>query len=132
MTVRYNRPRRLNLVSFVFLLAGLASLYGLFKFGPPYYRRWKAAGVVSDLANKLYAERRRPDETSLISDFQKELRDRFRDIGIDESMVQPEFQRSLSRVRVQVRYLEIIRHPLVNKTTTLEFNLAEEVVRTDD
>ena len=129
MAIKYKRPSRINIVSFTLLLGALAGLYAVAQFGPVYYRRWKAAAAVTDIANKLYAFRMRPAAGDLDPQtmLRKDLLDQFREIGIDETTVRSNLQQSSSSARVQVTYTEVVRHPLLDKTTTMVFTLDQEV-----
>ena len=130
MPVTYKKPGRLNVVSFLFLVAGIAGLYWAVQFGPAYYRRWQAAGVVSDIGNKLYAARMRGPESDAA--LRQELATRLGELGIDETTVQPAIQKSTTAVDLTVTYREVIRHPLIDKTSTLTFTLHEDFRQSSD
>lgn len=132
MAIKYERPGRFNLVTFILLAIALAGAYAAVRFGPVYYRRWKAVAVVSETANKLYAGRQRyGNDSEGRTRLRQETLEHLREIGIDESTVQVSLWPTTTSARVEVTYQEVVRHPLVNKATRLVFNLVEDVKPTE-
>ena len=121
-------PSRLNVVSFLFLAAAVAGIYWLVQFGPAYYRRWQASSAAAELTNRLYANRLRSGEgeSAVLDEIRQELNARLRQIGIDETTAQISFQKNSAMAQVTVSYREVVRHPLVNKSTTLDFTIVEQ------
>jgi len=128
MPGKFDKPSRLNLVSFIVFLALAAGVYSAIQFGPAYYRRWKAAGVVSEMVSKFFGERLKGGEgsTEVENRLRPELLTRLKEVGIDDTTVQATFRKSITAVSIEVAYREVIRHPFVNKTTTLEFTISED------
>jgi hypothetical protein len=129
MAQRYDQPRGFNVVSALFLLAGMAAIYGAVQWGPPHYRRWKAQGVVSETVNKMYPKRSLTGEAE--SAFQEELRQeiegRLHELGIKDTPIQTSFTRTEGEIVGTVTYTEHIRHPLVNRVTEVRFVLTDSV-----
>ncbi len=134
MPVQYEKPRRLNFVSLVILAIAVAALYAAVKFGPVYYRRWKAAGAISEVVNKLYASRLATGEreAAVYDELRRELLGRFNDIGIDESTVEINFQKTPTSAEITANYREVVRHLFIDKTTTMEFTLSEDAAKAQD
>ncbi len=125
---KFDKPSRVNIVSIFFLLVLAAGAYAVIQFGPPYYRRWKAAGVLSEIANKYYANRLKggPSSTETENQLRPELMAKLGEVGIDGTTVQATFRKSMTEVSVQITYREMVKHWFVGKTTTLDFTLMEE------
>jgi hypothetical protein len=125
MAGKYDKPSRLNLVSVVFFLLLAGAAYGAIQFGPPYYRRWKAAGVLSESVSKYYADRLKPGDEGQIR-VRTELLAKLKEVGIADPAVQTSFRKAQTAVSIDVTYHEVVKHWFVDKTTTLEFILSEE------
>jgi len=123
----YKQPRKLNFVSMLFLLAGLAGVYSLIQFGPPYWRKWKVKEVLSEAANKVYPKRMNTDG-EFVRQTEKVTVREIRAAGVEDPGLRVEI-RLEPRVRITAlaEYDEVIRHPLVGKSTTLHFRPREEV-----
>jgi hypothetical protein len=123
MTKSYDKPRRVNAVSVIIFLMLAAALYAAVQFGPPYYRKWKSSGILSEAANRVYPKRNVPADAS--SEFFEKVRGetaaRLRELGIGDPGLRVLIEASPARVGVSAEYVEIIKHPLVGKITTLSF-----------
>jgi hypothetical protein len=128
MAGKYDKPSRFNLVSFIFFLVVAGLVYGAIQFGPPYYRRWKAAAVISEMVNRFYADRLKGGDasTEVQNHIRTELLSKFKEVGIDDPAVQTTFRKSATAVSIDATYHEVVKHWFVNKTTTLEFTVSEE------
>lgn len=120
---RYAKPGKLNIVSFVLLAAGISALYSAVQFGPPYYRKWQAKGVLSEAANKLYPKRRLDMNqiSGFINGVRKETLEKLHALGIEDTTMTVQISKDANQVGVRAVYSERIVHPLVGKTTILRF-----------
>jgi hypothetical protein len=119
---RYVKPRKFNIVSFLLLLIAAAGIYSAVQFVPPYYRKWKAQGVISEAANKVYPRRMlEGGGETFITQIRDETERQLRDIGIKDPTLRITIEKSLAQVSVSAEYIEIVKHPLVNKQTTMTF-----------
>lgn len=123
MAQRIERPSRINAVSVIFFLVLSAGLYSAVQFGPPYYRKWKSAGVLSETANKVYSRRAATGDGAeeFIEKVRAEMTAQLREIGISDPGLRLTIDRSAAHVGVTAEYVEIVKHPFVGKITTLSF-----------
>jgi hypothetical protein len=121
MAQRYDKPRKLNMVSFLLLLMAGAAVYCVVQFGPPYYRKWKAQGVLTDAANKVYPKRMVTESEQFIGQVREETERELRSLGIKDPALRITVEKSMKQVGVGAEYVEIIHHPVVNKQTTMTF-----------
>jgi hypothetical protein len=123
MTKSYDKPRRVNAVSVIIFLMLAAALYAAVQFGPPYYRKWKSSGILSEAANKVYPKRLLPADLS--AEFTEKVRAdtaaQLRGLGISDPGLRVLVEVVGGRVSVSAEYVEIIKHPFVGKITTLSF-----------
>jgi hypothetical protein len=122
--VSYKKPRKFNFVTFLLLLLLAAAAYVAIKFGPPYYRKWKAKGPLSTAANSVYPKRNFPEE-SLQAFFDKlkgQVTAELRAIGITDPglKVYVNMNRAGKEVTVTADYQEHITHPFYG-TMSLRF-----------
>ena len=123
MAQQYKKPRRINAVSVIIFLVLAAAAYAAVQFGPPHYRKWKASGILSEAANKVYPKRMvAPDA---VADFVEKIRTetaaQLRELGIADPGLRVTINLNPKRISVGVEYVEIIKHPFVGKITTLSF-----------
>jgi hypothetical protein len=120
--VPYKRPRKFNFVTFLLLLILAAVAYVGVKFGPPYYRKWKAKGPLSKAANKVYPKRNLPEENLQIffEQLKKEVTTELRAIGITDPGLKVYVNKTGTEVTVTADYLEHVTHPFYG-TMTLRF-----------
>jgi hypothetical protein len=126
----YKQPRKINWVSFLFILVGIGLIYGLVQFGPPYYRKWKVKGVLAESANKLFP-RRRQVKTGIAEEFlekvKQDTRKAIREIGVEDPSIKVNVTVEDKEVSVSVDYTERINHPFVTKDTVLHFRPSNSV-----
>jgi hypothetical protein len=106
------------------LLALAAAVYSVIQFGPVYYRKWKAKGVLSDAVSRAYPRRhslQTPEGMQFLSKLQDETVQKLRQLGIQDGGMYVRVEKTGKEIRAQAVYTEIVRHPLVNKSTTLHF-----------
>ncbi len=129
--VRYEKPSRINAVSILLFLALLAGAYALILFGPPYYRRYKASGILSESVNKIYPRRMATgtQEMELFSELTKETEQKLRDLGI-KSEFKIQFRKDRSEIGGTLEYIETVQHWFVGKTTTLRFTVDQSMSAT--
>ena len=99
-------------------------VYFLVQFGPPYYRKWKVKGMLSESANRLFNKRQlivRGDAQDLVEKVKKETLAAIIRIGVKDPSIKVGVQAAPSHVTVTADYTVRIEHPLVNKVTTLRF-----------
>lgn len=130
---RYKKPRKLNFVSFLLILAALGAGYAGFQFGPHYYHKWKARGILSDAANRCYPKRM--SEGIELFDFLQELQNkttkRLREMGIEDPKMKVKITMGAKEITAQASYVVVIKHPFVDKTTTLYFRPTSSVSKHD-
>jgi hypothetical protein len=123
MTQHYDKPRRVNAVSVIIFLVLAAAAYAGVQFGPAYYRKWKASGILSEAANRVYPKRMLAAD--LAADFIEKVRGetaaRLREIGIADPGMRVLIDVKPTAIGVSAEYVEIIKHPFVGKITTLSF-----------
>jgi hypothetical protein len=117
---RYKRPKKLNLVSLLLALLGLALLYAGVMAGPCYWRRWQVKRVLDDTAMKIYRFRRDPHGATF-ENARSRAAEQIRGLGVRDPSLRIFIEQSPSEIRVGAEYRELIQHPLVDKVTTLNF-----------
>jgi len=126
--VKYGQPRRLNLVSGIMILMGLAAGYWVWRFFPAYFDGWTVDHLLKEGASKTYRlnSLNEPERTKQL----KELVDKVRaDIQKQGNVTDPDLVVSLdlegNNVAIGAEYSVIITHPLIRNTTTLHFHKKE-------
>lgn len=115
----YSKPSKVNLVSVLFF-AGLVSLvYGGIFFGPAYWRKFQVSEVLDEVANKCRGNRV-PNEDR-IEEIKQKARQQILALGVEDQGARVYVQMRPKEVTVSADYKEVIRHPLINRTTTLHF-----------
>lgn len=120
---RYDRPSRFNFVTLLLLLLAAAAIYSVIQFGPPYWRKWRAAEVISEAANAVYPRRfvTGPGEQDMLQSVQKEAVRKLRAIGIEDPSLLVRVTKDRERIVAGCQYRERVKHPLVGKSTVLRF-----------
>ena len=115
------------------LLAALGAGYAGFQFGPHYYHKWKAKGILSDAANRAYPKRM--VEGIELFDFLQELQNkttkRLRDVGIEDPKMEVKITMGAKEITAKASYVVIIKHPFVDKQTTLYFRPSVSISKTE-
>jgi hypothetical protein len=128
--IKYEKPSKVNFVSVMLLLGALAALYAAIQYGPPYYRRWRAANVLSEITNKIYPKRfmSGPLETEVYDQLRKETVERLQQLGIANAAGSKiEFSKNQREITGSLDYSEQVKHWFVNKTSVLSFHLVETI-----
>ena len=92
--VKYGQPRRLNVVSFIMILMGLAAGYWVWRFFPAYFDGWTVDHLLKEGASKTYRlnSLNEPERTKQL----KELVDKVRaDIQKQGNVTDPDLLVSL-------------------------------------
>lgn len=125
----YGQPRRLNSVTLVMLLCGLAAGYWLWRFFPAYFDGWTVDHLLKEAASKTYRLNRlnEPERTKQL----KELVDQTRASIIKQANVtDPDLGVNLEiegdKCAISADYLVVVTHPVGNHTTTLHFHKTEQ------
>ena len=121
----YKRPRRFNLVSFLLIVVGIAAIYSLIQFGPPYWRKWKVKETLSTSAARLYPKHRMVvagTANEFVEKVRKDTAEALRKDGVEDSGMRVNISVTAAEIVVSADYREHIRHPLVGKSTTLQFH----------
>lgn len=123
MVEGYEKPGKLNAVSIFIVLIILAAGYSLVQFGPPYYRKWKVKGVLSEAANKVYPRRFVTGETEsiMLEEIRTWTYKEMRRVGVKDPGLQVDVNKNADVIGAGADYRERINHPVVKKTTTLHF-----------
>jgi hypothetical protein len=124
----YGQPRRLNSVTFMMILIGLAAGYCVWRFFPAYFDGWSVDHLLKEAASATYNLNRRqePERTKEL----KALVDKTRaDIIKQANVTDPDLAVNLdidgSNVAVSADYSVVVTHPLTTHTTTLHFHKSE-------
>jgi hypothetical protein len=124
----YGQPRRLNTVTIVMILLGLAAGYWVWRFFPAYFDGWSVDHLLKEAASKTYrlnmlGEPERSKQLKILVD---KVHD---DIVKQASVTDPDLVVNLdlegNNVAVSADYNVVITHPLVTRTTTLHFHKSE-------
>ncbi|MGZ3405100.1 MAG: hypothetical protein ACXVAN_01565 [Polyangia bacterium] len=126
--VTYGQPRRLNTVTFVMILMGLAAGYWVWRFFPAYFDGWNVDHLLKEAASKTYRLNRmqEPERTKELT----KLVDKTRaDIIKQGNVTDPELSVNLdiqeNNVAMTADYHVEITHPMITRTTTLHFHKTE-------
>jgi hypothetical protein len=122
---RYKAPRKFNFISIIVGIAVLGGLYSAVRFGPVYYRKWQVKSVLSEAAAKAHAKRvfnpkidDGPEQVGVIVEWTE---DKLRKLGVTDATMSVTIYDGEDGITAKAQYIERIKHPLVNKTTTLYF-----------
>ncbi len=124
----YGQPRRINSVTVVMLLGGLAAGYWLWRYFPAYFDGWTVDHILKETASATYklARMGEPQRTTSL----KALLDKARnDIIAKANVHDPELDVHLDLdgdiATVSADYSVTITHPLLDKRSTLHFHKVE-------
>jgi len=131
MAQHYEKPSKLNAVSFLLILLAIAGAYGAIQFGPLYYHRWKAAGVLSESVNAIYPKRNAQGEfeTQLYDELRKSTEAKLREIGITVPLTIT-FSKNPQTITGTIEYTDVVKHWFVNKTSSVSFRITESIKAT--
>lgn len=122
---RYKAPRKLNFISFIVGVALLGGIYAAVRFGPCHYRKWQAKSVLSEAAAKAHAKRvfneKIENGHEEIGKIVEWAEGRLRKLGITDATLSVTISNKEDGISAMAQYTERIKHPFVNKTTTLYF-----------
>jgi hypothetical protein len=113
----YKQPSRINVVSILFLAAGVGAVYGAWKFGPLYWRDRQIKGKLEEAGNRFWKDRTVPGIEFAIRD---ELTTQIRAMGVDDPGLVISVERTPERLRIEAAYTVIVEHP-GRKITRLRF-----------
>jgi hypothetical protein len=126
----YGQPRRLNAVTFVMILMGLAAGYWVWRFFPVYFDGWNVDHLLKEAASKTYRLNRmqEPERSKEL----KTLVDKtLAEIRKQGNVTDPELSVSLDvdpegkNAAVTADYHVEITHPGITQTTILHFHKTE-------
>ena len=124
----YGQPRRLNTVTFIMLLMGLAAGYWIWRFFPAYFDGWSVDHLLKEAASKTYRlnrlhEPERSKELKVMLDKTRE------EIMKQGNITDPDLVVNLDiegdKVAVTADYNVVITHVVTAHTTTLHFHKSE-------
>ena len=123
---RHRKPRSINLVSIGLVLLLAAGVYAGWKFIPVYYQAWKVDEILSELKNEASDLRTSTLSGASAGEFAAGICDRavqrIHELGIID---QPDFpvrvEFSAGYADLIAHYRVVVTHPLVHKTTTIDF-----------
>ena len=123
MAQHYKQPKRVNFVSFFLMLLGLGLSYSVFKFGPPYYRKWKTQTILSESAVRVYPKRflSGDGESEFFNKLRQETEKQLREVGIEDPRLQVSISKTSQEIEARAEYEERIQHPFIGKSTVLHF-----------
>jgi hypothetical protein len=125
---RYKKPRRLNPISFVLILALLGCGYAGWKFGPPYWRKWRVKRLIDEAANWGYKRRGAlGSEPSMMDTLRERTRRQIRSAGVVDPSLRIHIKVDRQRIWVSAEYNELIQHLFIKKPTKLHFQPAVSV-----
>ncbi len=116
----YKKPRSFNLVSMFLLLLVAAGVYGAWKFGPPYWKRYKVDEILNEQKNVagelqyMNSSSRVAIENKVLGEVYRRIKD---DVGIEDTEEQPlqvGFANDYSYL--WVKYQIVVKHPFGKRT----------------
>jgi hypothetical protein len=122
--LQHKAPRRINLVTIFFFLAGVAAVYAAWKFVPPYWTRYKVDSVLGDLAAE--ATNFHQFDSHARSTVEKRVVDRglerLYELGLEDHPGQPvDIGITSDLDAIYARWRVIVNHPFGVKPTILDF-----------
>ena len=130
---KYKKPGKVNFVSFLLFVGLLAGGYAGYQFGPHYYHKWKAKGILSDAANQAYPKRHKEDWDlqAYLSELQTKTEKRLKELGIEDPALRVKVTIHPTEIIAEANYKVVIKHPLVNKQTVLYFRPRNSISKAD-
>ncbi len=125
----YGQPRRLNSVTVIMLLCGLAAGYWLWRFFPAYFDGWTVDHLLKEAASKTYRLNRlqEPERTKELKALVEKTRS---DIIKQANVTDPDLEVNLeiegNNCAVSADYIVIVTHPMTTTTTKLHFHKSEK------
>lgn len=121
-TYEYNKPRRLNLVSFFVLLVVLAAAYAGWKFGPVYWQARKVDEALDEVKmSGATFYRMNPDVRQAEADkiLARSIA-RIHELGVKDEPDQPiQVWFSPNFEKLQAKYMVIVKHPFGKPTVMI-------------
>jgi hypothetical protein len=126
--MRYGQPRRLNVVTFIMILMGLAAGYWVWRFFPAYFDGWNVDHLLKEASSKTYRlnrmqEPERGKELKALVD--KTLADIRKQANVTDPDLAVNLDIDGDNVAVTADYHVEITHPMTTRTTTLHFHKTE-------
>ena len=122
--MRYGQPRRLNAVTIIMILMGLAAGYWVWRFFPAYFDGWNVDHLLKEAASKTY-RLNRMQEPERGKELKTLVDKTLADIRTQGNVTDPDLSVTLdidgNKVAVTAEYNVVITHPGITKTTTLHF-----------
>ena len=115
----YGQPSRINFVSMTFFVALAAAIYGGIQYGPAYWRKYKVQEVLDEFANKCRG-RRTPDG-AVVRSYEEAAARSIEALGIP-APVRVRVTIEDTQVVVAADYTEVIVHPLIKRSSRIEFH----------
>jgi len=126
--VEYGKPRRLNAVSFAFILLLCAGGYWMWRFFPSYFNAWTVDHILAESASEVYRVNRygEPDRTNGLHSIIDKAK---ADIANKADVHDPDLVVGLNidgdKATVTADYRVVVTHPYLSRTTTLHFQRSE-------
>jgi hypothetical protein len=124
----YGQPRRLNTVTVVMILMGLAAGYWVWRFFPFYFDGWSVDHLLKEAASKTYRINMIPEpgrSTQLKALVDKVREDIIKQANVTDPDLVVNVDLEGNNAAVSADYNVIVTHPLITKTTTLHFHKTE-------
>jgi hypothetical protein len=126
----YNRPRRLNIVSFLFILALIAGGYAAYKFVPVYWQARQIDSAVDEIIVPAAQLPLRNEDvrTKEAEDLLNRVAAKAHELGAQDQPDQPvEVWWDPDYGAIHVKYRVIVEHPAVLKPTILNLERVRKV-----
>lgn len=130
----YKKPRTINWVSTLFIIAGVAAAYGAWKFGPVYWQRYKVDEALDSARAKAEGEgiREYPKSAPRIeSDVLDALAARLAELGLNEEDHGLTLYFGDDYATLHADYRVVVQHPW-GGSTELTFQRSVKVKRRKD
>lgn len=118
----YRAPRRLNLVTGIMLLAFVAGVYWLWRFGPVYLDAWTVDHILKEAANRVYKANRlgEPARTEALRTIVDEAKNSIvKRVGIQDPELAVNLDLTGKQVLVTADYHITVLHPKTKYKTEL-------------
>jgi hypothetical protein len=126
---RHNqRPSRLNLVSLLITVGGVAAIYGVVRFGPALYTRWEVKRVLDDACAHMYKLRNlQPNDHQVaLNKLHAAVVKEITNLGVTDPEMTVEFDDTTEPPMLYARaaYSVVVSHPWGGEPTVLEMHPA--------